>query len=493
MHQKFSNHVTLFQQFPSLTIEAKIKIYTLKILKNFENAKLLCGNESISNKERNLYPDEIELQKIGLDYDTIHSEILENIIFDENDSGISDFDIKEEENHKKKIFEINKIKTIIHQSVKTLFEQNEDDEQFKPLFQQEKDLNNENINITNEGIEKNTINAGINDEIKTKENTQDFIEIKKENNIIPAKEKIVNYKKYNFLTDPYSNYNNFSKKYIIIENKKKRCRDIHPFLKTFNPKFLKKENINKKIFRRFRKFFKSFYKGNKNLPIFSKNELFWKKFFKKNLLPPVKIEENNGQKIEYKSFNSKYLLWLFNQEGTSELFKIFIKKEKDNVINNFITEYNLNESKEPNIIDKISEYLDYIPEIYEKQNIKLLRENADINNDENELMYKKEDSCNLLESLNNINIKEEIDGQIESSDNEMRITNSSNNSNYDPFNINIEMIDKKNFREFPYENYDTFLEKEENSLSHYHESINGKEIVNLNDSLSELINKAYYN
>ena len=32
VHQKFSNHVTLFQQFPSLTIEAKIKIYTLKIL-----------------------------------------------------------------------------------------------------------------------------------------------------------------------------------------------------------------------------------------------------------------------------------------------------------------------------------------------------------------------------------------------------------------------------------------------------------------------------
>ena len=44
VHQKFSNHTTLFKQFPCLTLEAKIKIYTFKVMKNLENAKLLCQN-----------------------------------------------------------------------------------------------------------------------------------------------------------------------------------------------------------------------------------------------------------------------------------------------------------------------------------------------------------------------------------------------------------------------------------------------------------------
>ena len=38
-----------------------------------------------------------ELERLNLDYETIHSEILENIIFDENESGLSDFDEKETE------------------------------------------------------------------------------------------------------------------------------------------------------------------------------------------------------------------------------------------------------------------------------------------------------------------------------------------------------------------------------------------------------------
>ena len=365
-----------------MTTKAKINIYTLKILKNLENAKNLCGSENINNKGRKQFKDELELEKIGLDYDTIHSEILENIIFDENDSGISDFETKEKKNSQKKIFEINKIKKIINKSVRTLFEENNKYEEFKPLIQQEKEIKNECVNIekTNEqNIEKDSVEIEVNNEIKTKENTEGFIEIKKEN-------EIKNYKKYNILTDPYSNYNNFTKKFVIKENKKKRLRDIHPFLKTFNPKFLKKENINKKILRKFRKFFKSYYKNNKNSPIISKNELFWKKFFINNLLPPVKIEENEGEIIEHKSFNTKYLLWLFNQEGANELFKLFIEKEKENIINNFISEYNLHKSNEPNIIEKISKYIDYIPEIYDNEKIiKLKEENDDEILDKNEL------------------------------------------------------------------------------------------------------------
>ena len=265
-------------------------------MKNLEFAKWLSKNEITNNNIREKSNDELELQSIDLDYDTIHSEILENIIFDEDDSGLSDFGSNEEKkNSKNEIFNITKIKTLIHKNVKSLFAKCQEDDQYKPLIQlenevinkesifKEKEIENENNeNITNENI--------ISNEIKTEENTEEFIKEKNDLNscenldtdaVFEKEKEIVNYKKYNFFTDPYSNYNNFTKKYKVKINQKKRFRDIHPFLKTFNPKFLKKENIDKKIFRRFRKFVKAFYLENKSSPIFSKNAFFWKKFYLK--------------------------------------------------------------------------------------------------------------------------------------------------------------------------------------------------------------------
>ena len=421
-------------------------------MKNLENAKLLCKSENTNNREGEKFNDELELQTIDLDYDTIHSEILDNIIFDENDSGLSDFDTTEEEkqNQQKKIFEITKLKTIIHNSVKSLFTGSQENNQFKPLFQQEKEVNKENITKAKEN-ENISSNETITNEIKTQEKTENMEIVKediKENineenktDIFKEKNKeIVNYKKYNIFTDPNSNYNNFTKKYTIENNIKKRFRDIHPFLKNFNPKFLKKENIDKKIFRRFRKFVKSLYKTNKNSSIFSKNAFFWKKFYIKNLLPPVKIIDN-GELIEHKSFNSQYLIWLFNQEGTIELFKLFTKEESKNLINDFIREYNLYQSKdEPDIIEKLKKYIDYIPEIYDsynnnydKKNI-LIDENKEIF-DTNEFTEKKEENNSCREGDDN-----------KTSDN-------------NPFNLNFDLIGKKNYVENSYDDNSFYYEK----------------------------------
>ena len=447
VHQKFSNHITFFKQFPCLTLEAKIKIYTLKVMKNLENAKCLCKNEYTNERDGEKFFDELMLQKFDLDYDTIHSEILDNIIFDENDSGLSDFDSGDDENEKQehKIFEINKIKTIIHKSVKTLFTESQENTIFMPLIQQEKELLKKEENNSNNEINMDNKLYGLNNnnEIKTQENTEDNTEDIKDSEIKPIinenkssdiiyekkKKEIKNYKKYNFYTDPYSNYNNFTKKYKVKNNAKKRFRDIHPFLKTFNPKFLKKENIDKKIFRRFRKFVKILYKENKNSPIFSKNAFFWKKFYVKNLLPPVKIVLNNGEIIQHKSFNTQYLLWLFNQEGTTELFKLFLKTEEEKVINNFVTEYNLNQSKEPDIIEKLKEYINYIPEIYD---ISHKKEIFDGNNE-------------LLDTNGIIGKKDDNNTNLESFDSEVSFSNN-------PFNLKFEFIDKKQFKEFPYDN-----------------------------------------
>ena len=495
MHQKFFTHTTLFKKFPTLTIEAKIKVYTLKVLNNLENAKILCENENINNNEREKFEDELELQSIDLDYDTIHTEILDNIFFDENDSGLSDFDANNErDNLKKKVFEINKIKKIIHNSVQSLFTESQNDEQFKPLIVQEKQINKDKIiqDKKNKTIENNKIDLSNNNENKTQENTVDYIEIKnendnqKENNSFNENEKekgkdkkIVCYKKYDILTDPNSNFNNFTKKFNVENNSKKRFRDIHPFLKAFNPKFLKKENIDKKIFRKFRKFFKNLYKENKNSPIFSKNVFFWKKFYTQNLLPPVKIE-NNGEIIEHKSFNTQYLIWLFNQEGATELFKLFLKKESENVVNNFINEYNLNKSNEPNIIEKLKQYMEYIPEIYgaenkEGKNIKLEENKEEFNVDTNEIsrvkqQYNNNNNNNNLEWIN-------LDNKYSN-----------------PFDLNFDLVGKKKFKESPYDTNDCYFDEEKSYNNYYFKKWNDNksEIVECDDSFNKQLSNYFY-
>ena len=452
-------------------------------MKNLENAKLLCEYENTNNREGEKFIDELELQTIDLDYDTIHSEILDNIIFDENDSGLSDFDTTEEEESKKKIFEISKIKTIIHKSVKSLFSECQEDDQFKPLIQNEKELNKESMTKEKKN-ENSTDGLIINSENRTQGNTDDISEDLKEKDnmnednstdVVEKEKEIINYKKYNVYTDPYSNYNNFTKKYKIKSKPKKRFRDIHPFLKTFNPKFLKKENIDKKIFRRFRKFVKSLYKENKNSPIFSKNALFWKKFYIKNLLPPVKVVVDNGKLMEHKSFNTQYLIWLFKQEGATELFQLFIKKEAQNVVNNFISEYDLHKSYEPNIIDKLNQYITYIPEIYDSYNAgekKIIVDETKEIFDTNDYSGKKEDDITNLESY-------ESD------------VNTSN-----PFNLNFDLIEKKKFKEFPYDsnnvyeykrnNYNDFLKIHDNDM------INKSENLDFNDSFNEKFVENHY-
>ena len=83
VYQKFSNHKQIFKKYPYLKLESRIKICTLKIMKSLEDAEVLSkseNSENLNSMNREKFYDELELEKIDLDYNSIHSEILENII-----------------------------------------------------------------------------------------------------------------------------------------------------------------------------------------------------------------------------------------------------------------------------------------------------------------------------------------------------------------------------------------------------------------------------
>ena len=110
---------------------------------------------------------------------------------------------------------------IIHKSVASLFEEEQQKDEFKPLFELEKGLKNNSIEekVKIDDVTNNT-------ELKTQDITVKFPEEEniKENTINKndigdneeKEEEIINHRKYeNHLEDPYSNFNNFTKKYEV--------------------------------------------------------------------------------------------------------------------------------------------------------------------------------------------------------------------------------------------------------------------------------------
>jgi hypothetical protein len=79
----------------------------------------------------------------------------------------------------------------------------------------------------------------------------------------------------------------------------------------------------------------------------------------------MKYIDINNNSFEFKSFNTKYFLWLFSQEGTIQLYNQFLKEQGNSIIDNFINDYNL-EEVEKEIINKLRNYLFNISKIYGK-------------------------------------------------------------------------------------------------------------------------------
>ena len=312
--------------------------------------------EVVGNEKGN--PENLEniMETDEIDYDMIHEEIIDSIVPSENESGLSDLEDEFEIIQRKKnnIFHIAKNKNIINKETECLFKDTQHDNIFNPF---------NNITCSNKkgGVSEENdycINSNIDtfSESDHNANTDAPLSVYERNN--------------NIYKDPYSNYNKYNRDYIpkMVKNTE-RFKNRVPFLKTFNPKFLKKENIDKKIFRRFRNFVKEKFDVSQSL-FFEYDQDFWNEFCHKNLLPPMKytnVAKNNT--IEFKSFNTKYFLWLFNQKGSYILFNLFLQNQGESVIKSFISEYDLENSNEENIISKLRTYIRTIPQIYSSKPI----------------------------------------------------------------------------------------------------------------------------
>ena len=178
-----------------------------------------------------------------------------------------------------------------------------------------------------------------------------------------------------------------SKPIKFLVNKDIKTKKL-PIIKEFNLKFIKRENIDKKVLRKFKKYLKDLYKKNK-LNNISK---FWQLFILDNLMPPmifknIQLNEN----VYFKSFNTTYMLWLFSHPGGDELYTLFYDNNYQKLINSFNNLISAEDDK-----SAIINYLSNFAYLYTHQDIK---EN---NNDSIDYIYQEEGIGTCHNCNNNI-------------------------------------------------------------------------------------------
>ncbi len=137
-------------------------------------------------------------------------------------------------------------------------------------------------------------------------------------------------------------------------------------LKEFQFKFTKRENVDKKIMRKFRKFLKEkSKKNNKEIIDILSNSKFWIDFITENLLPPFNY---STEKKEFKSFNTTYMSWVFEHKFSFELYNIFIKLSIKSLCKHFQFIYHLNEENQE--FNQLKIYLNNLPLIFTLSNYK---------------------------------------------------------------------------------------------------------------------------
>ena len=242
----------------------------------------------------------------------------------------------------------------------------------------------------------------------------------------------------------YKNETNPKLKSYKYDGRKKK-------IKEYKFKKVKRENLDKKILRKFKKFLKHSLreKTENEVKNYIKNNGFWPDYISMNLMPPFSYDK---EKITFKSFNTQYLCWFFEHKFSLELFNIFIQLKYNDLLELIKVNCKLKEDSEDYNLLKV--YLNSMPTIYghdtrstafsshiaesdqeeiknNQEQISIEEENSIENNSNNE-NYKspnKEDNKMMIDSENNKDdscVNNDINFNYMSSN--ININNNNNNS-----------------------------------------------------------------
>ena len=180
-------------------------------------------------------------------------------------------------------------------------------------------------------------------------------------------------------------------------------------IKEYQFRTCKRENIDKKILRRFNKFLKIQNKQKINIDIMNyiNNSEFFQDYIKYNLMPPFEYKEEN---VIFKSFNTKYLLWFFGHKYSFELYNIFIENCYDDILELITKTWKFNQNFDE--LNLLRSYIHKMPNIFGP-----IEEER---HDSNEINYEENDSSgnNSNSYFNNKSINlEESEDQEKNKDN----------------------------------------------------------------------------
>ena len=236
------------------------------------------------------------------------------------------------------------------------------DKVIRNYLENKEKLNNSSI-IKKNNIDLNNINNNSIENLSTQDEFSDFEDEFKPKII---EENIENYdiqkNKKNFETKEEINTNKIIKKNKKKDNKPQIIFNQIPFLSSFKPTYVKRELLDKTIIRQFRKYFiESSHKKNYGLIKQPSDNSFLILFKNQNILPPVNyVNGNTGEVVIFKSFNTKFLLWLFSKEGIKEIYFNFLRDEGNDLINEISRYYDVNDNEK----EKLNYYINNLPNIF---------------------------------------------------------------------------------------------------------------------------------
>lgn len=142
----------------------------------------------------------------------------------------------------------------------------------------------------------------------------------------------------------------------IIEEKAKNVK--YSSLKSYNFKTVKRENLDKKIIRKFRRYLSL---RLSDIPNSDKLSQIFIKFSSNELFPPFTYEN----KI-FKSFNTSYLIWIFENKDISTYYNEYIELNLDNMIQFLSNTFKIEDSQELFLLENYLKNMVYIYSNFEK-------------------------------------------------------------------------------------------------------------------------------